>query len=569
MERNNLIRNIIIVTFFLFTSLANPNQYAFGAEPEIKTVKIGYQIWMSENLNASAFRNGDLIAEAKTDEEWEKALKENRPAWCYYVNDQNNGLKYGKLYNRFAIIDPRGLAPSGYHIPSESEWDNLYKYLNSDPRYLAPKGEIIGEKIRSTTGWVSDCESNNQSGFSCLPGGYRDREFGYSSITYKFRGKGEEACFYDTNGNYVMRINCRGVGFNRDCCIGVSVRCIKDNSESKALGKVTNMNNTSSEKTGSNASKKTNAEIIAEMSNDLQNEPPPPPPPLPGEPRGPFVKKSADNLALIISMSRDEKKALDNLTIIIGRDGKVFLKMDNDRDTTSHFRAAILDIMFRTYKIAFTPIELRIFELNDSPFGVSIHDMKSFLATNNVSEREKYEKGIPYDNSDNQLFDWLKCAVNLTPAIRIQIDAKDAPNFAIAKVKYLLDELSKVYSTSENVSSSQEVVVVEQKENEVFVVVEEMPEFPGGVVALRQYLQNTKSYPAIAKENGIQGKVYVNFVVEKDGSVSNIKIARAVDTSLDKEALRVVATLPKWKPGKQRGAPVRVSYTVPVNFILE
>ena len=121
----------------------------------------------------------------------------------------------------------------------------------------------------------------------------------------------------------------------------------------------------------------------------------------------------------------------------------------------------------------------------------------------------------------------------------------------------------------EVVEQKQEEVEPEQKEEEVFVVVEEMPEFPGGVVALRQYLANAVKYPVIAQENGIQGKVYVNFVVEKDGSVTKAKIARGVDPSLDAEALRVVSTLPKWKPGKQRGAPVRVSYTVPISFKLE
>lgn len=121
----------------------------------------------------------------------------------------------------------------------------------------------------------------------------------------------------------------------------------------------------------------------------------------------------------------------------------------------------------------------------------------------------------------------------------------------------------------EVVEQKQEEVVVEQKEEEVFVVVEEMPEFPGGTLALRQYLASAVKYPVVAQENGIQGKVYVNFVVEKDGSVTKAKIARGVDPSLDAEALRVVSTLPRWKPGKQRGAPVRVSYTVPISFKLE
>ncbi len=109
----------------------------------------------------------------------------------------------------------------------------------------------------------------------------------------------------------------------------------------------------------------------------------------------------------------------------------------------------------------------------------------------------------------------------------------------------------------------------EEEEAQVFFIVEDMPEFPGGEMALRTYIANAIKYPVIAQENGIQGKVYVTFVVGKDGSVSNASIARGVDPSIDKEALRVVNTLPKWKPGKQRGKPVNVSYTVPINFVLQ
>ena len=105
--------------------------------------------------------------------------------------------------------------------------------------------------------------------------------------------------------------------------------------------------------------------------------------------------------------------------------------------------------------------------------------------------------------------------------------------------------------------------------NAVFFIVEDMPEFPGGDEALRKYIANTINYPDFAKKEGIEGKVYVSFVVEKDGSVGDAKIERGVDPSLDKEALRVVKALPIWKPGKQRGEAVRVQYTVPINFALD
>ncbi len=109
----------------------------------------------------------------------------------------------------------------------------------------------------------------------------------------------------------------------------------------------------------------------------------------------------------------------------------------------------------------------------------------------------------------------------------------------------------------------------ESDEAQVFFIVEEMPEFPGGELALRQFIANAIKYPVIAQENGIEGKVYVNFVVNKDGNVSNARVIRGVDKSLDEEALRVVNNLPIWKPGKQRGKAVRVSFSVPISFVLQ
>jgi protein TonB len=113
------------------------------------------------------------------------------------------------------------------------------------------------------------------------------------------------------------------------------------------------------------------------------------------------------------------------------------------------------------------------------------------------------------------------------------------------------------------------MIVEEDTTSAPFVIVEQMPEFPGGDLALRKFLANSVKYPAIAIENAIQGKVFVNFVVDKNGSISNVSIARGVDPSIDKEAIRVVKSMPKWIPGKQGGQAVRVSYTVPINFVLQ
>ena len=108
-----------------------------------------------------------------------------------------------------------------------------------------------------------------------------------------------------------------------------------------------------------------------------------------------------------------------------------------------------------------------------------------------------------------------------------------------------------------------------EDENKVFEVVEQMPMFPGGDAALMEYLRNNIHYPTIAAENGVQGRVVVGFVVEKDGSITDVNVIRSVDPSLDREAARVVKSMPKWMPGKQNGSAVRVKYQVPVTFRLQ
>jgi len=116
----------------------------------------------------------------------------------------------------------------------------------------------------------------------------------------------------------------------------------------------------------------------------------------------------------------------------------------------------------------------------------------------------------------------------------------------------------------------EQVVEEEEQEEEIFMVVETMPEFPGGQAELFKYLSENVKYPVIAQENGIQGRVICQFVVNKDGSIVDVQVVRSGgDASLDKEAVRVIKSMPKWKPGKQRGKAVRVKYTVPVNFKLQ
>lgn len=139
-------------------------------------------------------------------------------------------------------------------------------------------------------------------------------------------------------------------------------------------------------------------------------------------------------------------------------------------------------------------------------------------------------------------------------------------------------EQQDILSSEDNQQEAQTAVytppaVVEEEEEEaaqqIFTVVEEMPDFPGGQMELLKYLGKSIKYPVIAQENGIQGRVVCAFVINRDGSIVDAEVLRGVDPSLDKEALRVINSMPKWKPGKQRGKPVRVKYTVPVVFRLQ
>jgi hypothetical protein len=128
-----LISIIFIAPFYSFCQ-PSPN------------VKIGTQIWQSKNLEVTVFSNGDRIFEAKSIKDWDDAFSSKQPAWCYYNFNAENGKKYGKLYNMYAVMDSRGLAPIGYHIPSENEWDILEKFIGS---------ENAGKKLKSTYGWSS------------------------------------------------------------------------------------------------------------------------------------------------------------------------------------------------------------------------------------------------------------------------------------------------------------------------------------------------------------------------------------------------------------------------------
>ena len=194
-----------------------------------KTVKIGTQEWMAENLNLEHLSNGDVIQEAKTDSEWEKAGENNEPAWCYYDNDNQYDTIYGKLYNWYAI-ETGELCPTGWHVPTDAEWTLLENYLASNGH----REETRGAALKSKSGWKDkgDGTSGNGTdvyGWLGLPGGTRYNNFDFSNI-----GAGGfwwSSSQFKTNIAWYRKLNYRTdyiISNYRYKYYGLSVRCLRD-----------------------------------------------------------------------------------------------------------------------------------------------------------------------------------------------------------------------------------------------------------------------------------------------------------------------------------------------------
>jgi uncharacterized protein (TIGR02145 family) len=183
-----------------------------------KTVKIDSQTWFLENLNVSRFRNGDLIPEVKSAEEWVKSGNERKPAWCYIDNNSGNGKKFGKLYNWYAVTDPRLLAPEGSHVATDVEWAKMINYLGG--------GISAALKIRMTA--LSE-KSSDQNGFSGSPGGCRNHFggfYGLDSFGYWWSATGNTSV---ASWMYVLNyVKCDINSFNNYNIYGASVRCLQD-----------------------------------------------------------------------------------------------------------------------------------------------------------------------------------------------------------------------------------------------------------------------------------------------------------------------------------------------------
>jgi uncharacterized protein (TIGR02145 family) len=205
-------------------------------KPQYESVRIGNQEWMTRNLDVDRFRNGDLIPHVESDEEWKEAGSNSQPAWCYYDNDPDNGKKYGKLYNWFAVNESRGLAPEGWHVPSDDEWTILEEFLGGK--------DIAGHKMKSVDGWeewmdedgnIQNGNGDNSSGFNVLPGGLRIQYGAFDSLKFSafFWSAPESGSnlawgrYLNNNGSF----DGRNDYFSKK--LGASVRCIKDSSDSR------------------------------------------------------------------------------------------------------------------------------------------------------------------------------------------------------------------------------------------------------------------------------------------------------------------------------------------------
>ncbi len=193
-------------------------------ESIVNSVIIGNQEWQAENLDVDRFRNGDEISQVQSAAEWEQAGRERRPAWSYYENDAENGKIYGKLYNWYAVNDARGLAPEGWHIPTNEEWTILTDYLGGE--------EVAGGKMKSTgtAYWNSPNEgATNESGFSALPGGYRENNGSFNDVRVFafFWSATEGGSGYAWNFKLFF-LNDGVFWYNNFKSYGASVRCLRD-----------------------------------------------------------------------------------------------------------------------------------------------------------------------------------------------------------------------------------------------------------------------------------------------------------------------------------------------------
>ena len=208
---------------FLLAAYGKANDKTESPNPadSVPEIIIGTQTWAAKNLDVSTFRNGVSIPEAKTKEEWLNAGAEGKPAWCYPDNDPDMGKKYGKLYNWYAVNDPRGLPPEGWHVASEAEWTTLTDHLGGE--------RDAGTKMKAASGWNEADTSISRSGFAGLPGGWRSDLADFFDLgSGGYWWSSAEYSADSAWSHYLYSENTAEDRYYYSKRLGMSVRCLKD-----------------------------------------------------------------------------------------------------------------------------------------------------------------------------------------------------------------------------------------------------------------------------------------------------------------------------------------------------
>ena len=216
---------LIIPLQLLIISCSNKLSNSQKFYEDLKGVQIGKQVWANKNLDVATFRNGDTIFQARSKEEWVTTVQEHKPAWCYYLNDSSIGKTYGRMYNWYAVNDPRGLSPKGWHVPTNNEWIEIESYLG------VPEAGI---RLKEDSIWISHKINTDSIGIRL--GGYRGREGGFTGLEeFIYLASATESDSPDSRneGHGIW-----GRGIHRDnktlmrCVLdkefGLYVRCVKD-----------------------------------------------------------------------------------------------------------------------------------------------------------------------------------------------------------------------------------------------------------------------------------------------------------------------------------------------------
>jgi uncharacterized protein (TIGR02145 family) len=508
-----------------------------GFSQFIREIKIGAQIWMAENLHVDHFCNGDPIPEAKTVDEWKRLASNRKPAWCYHDNDSSNGVTYGKLYNWYAVNDPRGLAPKGWHIPSDKEWEILTNYLGGN--------DNAGAKMKSKSVWNRNDNGTNSSGFSGLPGGFiydsgLFNHLGYAAHWWsssEFNSDSAWFRFVVFGADHLLRVD----GAKGE---GLSVRCLRDsfyhNSAvwNQLSSKFISIHDSYSEDAGrylelQKRLQQLEEHLIAEQKNDV----------LLG-PKGPFEttdqyqKRISDRniyydqlLQSQQSALLNEKKELESRYYSTSTIYPLRILLENYNADHSSWKIYITDMGKETSAdIVINPADARILWDNRASLKavrlISIRDTSRILLiikANGLEESILLLKEFPEGSEVDNQISRLKTGENTGNAIGL---------------------------------------------DRIYQKVDKDAEFPGGTIGWRRYIEHNLNAQVPIDNGAPKGNydVIVRFIVSKDGSVSEVKCEKDPGYGMCQEAIRVIKNGPKWMPAFQNGRNVNAYRSQSLTF---